>query len=229
MTGMSLGSSSSSSSSILSSSTAAMYSIGIISTVPSTPPPRLSDTSTPSEFAVLMNNPLILTGVILLIIALTILVGVFCHLQRTRQRRQITEALLPPPPDVYMIGPRSSLSIRNVALSSLGSLTPPRAPSPVLSLSGRSSEFHSGSSDIYDVQRELRGFSFAARTASSRPASRSSFGTTKTRSTSAAQVWNNAEEQSRTRRHGVLWDVEAQGWERSLKDAVLTRDAEPRT
>ncbi|KAJ7030334.1 hypothetical protein C8F04DRAFT_735871 [Mycena alexandri] len=181
---------------------------------------------------VLMNNPLILTGVVLLIIMLTILVGMFCHLQRTRQRFQTAEALRPsrpPPPDVYMIGPRSSLSIKNVALSSLGSLTPPCVPSPVLSLSGRSSGFHSGSSDIHDVQRELRGFSFVARVASSRPASRSSLGTTKTRPTSVTQVWINAEQQPRARRHGVLWDVEAQRWERSLKDMVLPTNTEPRT
>ncbi|KAJ6589489.1 hypothetical protein B0H19DRAFT_1058503 [Mycena capillaripes] len=185
-----------------------------LGTRPPDPPPRQSDTSPPSEFVVLVDNPLIVASLILLIISLTILGGVCCRIRQTRRRcRQWQAQQLPPPPDVYMIRPSGSLSIKNVALSSLGSHTPPRAPSPVFSLSAQSIASDFQSSDIHHVQRELRGLSFQPGAATSRPASRSSLGTTKTRRTSPIPVWIG----DRPRRHGVLWDIELGRWKQDTE------------
>ncbi|KAF7334617.1 hypothetical protein MVEN_02291900 [Mycena venus] len=178
-------------------------------------PPSQSDTSPPSEFLIFMNNPFIVTSLVLLIITLTVFFAVLCRLRRTRRKHRAlvqAEKARPPPPDVYVVGPRRSLSlsINNVVLSPLRSPTPtsPRVPSPVLSLSAHSAASEFPSSDIHHVQRDLRGFSFAARAANSRPASRSSLGTTKTRRVSPVYAWIG----DHPRQYGSLWDVEVGRW-----------------
>jgi len=184
---------------------------------PLDPPPIQSDTSPSSEFVMILDNPLIVASLILLIIALTILFAVLFRLRRTRREwRNLARGPvpLPSPPDVYMTpASRSlSLSIKNVVVSPLGSPTLPRAPSPVLSsrFSAHSAVSDFPSSDIHHVQRELRGLSFVPSpgAANSRPASRSSLGTTKTRRVSPVYVWIGEQ----PRRYGSLWDVEVGRW-----------------
>ncbi|KAJ7898647.1 hypothetical protein B0H14DRAFT_2675048 [Mycena olivaceomarginata] len=189
----------------------------------SIPPPTQSHTSPPiSQFATIIDNPLILADLILLIISLTILFGVLCRVRRTRRRwRNLIQRPLPPrppPPDAYMLRSTRSLSINDVALSSLGAPTPPRVPSPVLSFSAQSLSSGSQSSDIGQVQRDVRGLSFQVGPgiATSRPASRSSLGTTKTRRTSSSKTRGTSSIQvgngGHPRRYGVLYDSEVGRW-----------------
>jgi hypothetical protein len=206
----------------------------------SIPPPTQSHTSPPisqfalvchlksttttadNEFRTIIDNPLILAGLILLIISLTILFGVLCRVRRTRRRwRNLVQRPLPPrppPPDAYMLRSTRSLSINDVALSSLGAPTPPRVPSPVLSFSAQSLSSGSQSSDIGQVQRDVRGLSFQVGPgiAISRPASRSSLGTTKTRRTSSSKTRGTSSIQvgngGHPRRYGVLYDSEVGRW-----------------
>ncbi|KAJ7364659.1 hypothetical protein DFH08DRAFT_839712 [Mycena albidolilacea] len=223
-TSSSSGTSTSSSITTLLSSTPSLSSI---------PPPTQSHTSPPtSQFATIIDNPLILAGLILLIISLTILFGVLCRVRRTRRRwRNLVQRPLPPrppPPDAYMLRSTRSLSINNVALSSLGAPTPPRVPSPVLSFSAQSLSSGSPSSDIGQVQRDVRGLSFQVGPgiAISRPASRSSLGTTKTRRTSSSKTRRTMSIQvgngGHPRRYGVLYDSEVGRW-RDLVGKVESR------
>ncbi|KAJ6479585.1 hypothetical protein C8R45DRAFT_354089 [Mycena sanguinolenta] len=184
---------------------------------PSKPPPIQSGTSS-SEFVTFIDNPFVIASLILLIISLTVLFGVLLRAQRERRAMARRTPRLPPPaPDVYMVRPGGSLSIRNVAVSTLGSPTPPRMPSPVMSFFSAQSPASATreSDDINQVQREVRGLSFVPRAANSRPASRSSFGTTKTRRTSSIHRWNG---QDNSRRYGLLWDVDVGRWRRELNE-----------
>ncbi|KAF8179936.1 hypothetical protein K438DRAFT_1768597 [Mycena galopus ATCC 62051] len=97
-----------------------------------------SNTSAPSELVVLLDNPFIVASLIVFIITLTVLIAGLCAVRRKRRaRRNLDRITLPPPPDVYMVDPRRSLSIRNVVLSPLESPAPPRIPSSVLCFSLR--------------------------------------------------------------------------------------------
>ncbi|KAJ7896595.1 hypothetical protein B0H13DRAFT_821969 [Mycena leptocephala] len=205
---------------------------------PPDPPPLQSDTSPlASEFATFLDTPVILASLILLIIALTILIAVLCRVCRARRRWRAETPLplslprpVPPPPDVYRTRSNDTLTIKGVVLSPMGSPTPtpsaPRPPSPALSSASAysvASDFPS--SDIHHVQRELRrGLSFLGATVGSRPASRSSLGTTATkttaRPTSTIYVWNGVgggigsgdQGQPQPTRYGFLWDVDLGRW-----------------
>ncbi|KAJ7659156.1 hypothetical protein DFH06DRAFT_437148 [Mycena polygramma] len=180
--------------------------------LPSDPPPIQSDTSPHSEFVTIMDNPVVVASVVLAIISLTILFAIFVRL--CGMRRQLpTQPYRPPPPDVYKSSPSdSTFSINNVALSPWAPPTPSpnplRAPSPVLSSYPQSPESEFQSSDIHQVQREVRELSFLQRPTSSRPASRSSLGTTitKTYPPSPVHFWLRG-------RYGALWDLEKGRWQ----------------
>ncbi|KAJ7128678.1 hypothetical protein C8R44DRAFT_873372 [Mycena epipterygia] len=171
-------------------------------TIPNVPPTALPENSPPSEFMILLNNPVVVASLIILIIAATILIAVLCRVRHNRRRWQAPD--LAPPPDAYAMTSRASLSIKNVAISPLGSPSPsptPPPPAPILirppprrvflipppqprrtpspapsAFSHAPSAFsHASSSDIHDVQRELHGrFSFVP--GPLRRSSRSSFG-----------------------------------------------------
>ncbi|KAJ6518190.1 hypothetical protein C8R47DRAFT_1205257 [Mycena vitilis] len=180
--------------------------------VPPDPSHTQLNASPHSEFVTIMDNPVVVASVVLAIIALTILSAVFVRL--CGMRRQLpTQPYLPPPPDVYKSSPSDSMfSIKNVALSPLAPPMPSpsllRAPSPVLSSYARSPDSEFQSSDIHQVQREVRGLSFQQRPTSSRPASRSSLGTiiTKTYPPSPVHFWLRG-------RYGALWDLEKGRWQ----------------
>ncbi|KAJ7176239.1 hypothetical protein C8R43DRAFT_975274 [Mycena crocata] len=156
--------------------------------------PDTSPLSYKLQSIILLNNPVIVTSLIILIMALTILVAVIFRVCRSRRRwRAIRDAPLPPPPDVYLTYSKRSLSIRNVAISPMGSPITPRPPSPVLSLFSQTSGSDPPSSDIHLVQREVRGLSFVPGNAYHRTsvaASRSSLGTTRTRPASGSPLWS---------------------------------------
>ncbi|KAF7360992.1 hypothetical protein MSAN_01129400 [Mycena sanguinolenta] len=130
---------------------------------PSKPPPIQSETSSPSEFVIFIDNPFVVASLILMVISLTVLFAVLWRAQRERRAMARKARRLPPPaPDIYMARPGGSLSIRNVAISSFGSPTLPRTPSPVMSFFSAQSPVSATleSDDIKQVQREVRGLSF---------------------------------------------------------------------
>ncbi|KAJ7191509.1 hypothetical protein GGX14DRAFT_701587 [Mycena pura] len=195
----------------------------------STSPPR-------STLVALLDTPAFVATLVVAIIALTALGALLCLVYRSyRTRRAWARTQNPPPPEAYRTsddGSRRQLSITKVVISPLGSPSPSpaaiRPPSPVFSESSRYSNMSEFlSSDFDHIQRELRrGLSFVPTQTepSTRPASRSSLGTTRTggtvtRNNSAATV-DAQRQRERGRRHGVLWDVDTGGWRRYVRDAV---------
>ncbi|KAJ7115703.1 hypothetical protein C8R44DRAFT_213012 [Mycena epipterygia] len=156
---------------------------------------KVSATMPPSDFVTVLDNSTIVASLIVFIIVITISVAAVVHVIQLRRHRK---SLLPlsQPPAAYktaLDSTRSSLSIKGVYISPLGT---PSTPSPVLSVSSRapsqsqsSSEFLS--SDIHHVQREMSA-SLAQKAASRRhsDASRSSLGTAKTVTRPSSVVWS---------------------------------------
>ncbi|KAJ7667272.1 hypothetical protein B0H17DRAFT_1184229 [Mycena rosella] len=138
----------------------------------------------PLNSQTVVKNPIIVACLVILILVFTILCGLAWQLRRDRQRWGKAKAAspVPPPLEPYIPSPRRVPSLRRVALSPLRIprilVQPPlrtasRAPRPV-SQSISDSDFHS--SDIRQVQRELRGF-VVRNQDSDMPASPSSLGT----------------------------------------------------
>ncbi|KAJ7676381.1 hypothetical protein B0H17DRAFT_1080263 [Mycena rosella] len=211
------------------------------------PPMKEADASTnKSEFVSLVDNPLILASLVILIIALTVLAGFIYQVCGTRRRlrklppspdayamgprrslsvkRVVISPLRIPSPTLRIPSrilrappPRDASLPGNPAQSRGPALS--RGPSRARSLVSQSSISDLPSSDIHQVQRELRGFSVVGSLPNYNgelAASRSSLGTTKTRPTSAANVWSPDRVLrygwlQDGRRYGVQWDVEAAG------------------